>query len=980
MAQIIRLQAQDGRWETVGVDRLSRVSPEGLSLSSNEHGSDTARFALKRDPGGIYPDLASFTPCEVEIDGVVVWTGRVWETPTKEGRENSISVEGRGWQYHLDDRAFQFPFLMSRQAANLKDIRGMIFSQLNYFTSTGTVSADDGATIIGWEKGTDIDPTNAVGVYLDFGQNYYDKWYFIEMTTVWNMENSNISLLFRANDDQTNFISPAPADSQDLMPGIPGNVVAPMTTKKFNLYMNTPRRYLGIFLYYSGASGTFSVDEIMKITDLKIFGRAKYATHTDQSALRASSIVKEAIDLAAPQIKSPTIVTKRFQDEVKATPKLKGYWRFAGSGGTQPDDSGNGRNMTVTNGSWSSTRLLQDGDTNNGSMNFNGSTAYAAATLGAGLTNNLSMEMVFQANANQQDALLMYYGNTGSNGFGLFHGNSTSITDIFGTVISANSTQLWVLLGGIGWIWTQFVMVPDTSYHMMLECNLNVDQMAQGASTVYLPAFTLIVNGGQSINTAPYRYMQYFTGGNPPFIPPVIPNAPSDNFLVGGQAAGNKANILVDEVAIYQDPFWGKIAEHDELARLHYQTALAPTNVGSVSRTFFNVPDFPMDQAQTPREVIEAANAFHGYAWKVNHEPTLEFNALPSKPRFEVGRWSGAEFEDASSNSGEEVYNEVRVEATDALGNKLLARRGGLQPSTTITFKNPSATVDASNWAATNGTITRQTSTVKSSPGSFVLTTNASGLATAYAKWRPNYASSDFNGEFTAGRLYRFEAWFLEASASSQFSYPKLRVKYGAGGGTTLKEVEIPYAGVGSLYSFFRFGIDFVCPVIPNNGSDELRFEIEAKGTASSAIMYMDDAVVYAQNEATLPGRRGFTRTKILPINAAMVQEAIDAIGDAYLTNHLTTPFKGTLVHSSLDGVREVIGGRNVHPAEMLNYTTEKINFSHRVDPDTGAWGREGRISTVAYDSASGQSTITIDNTRTNFDAVLSRLSAVIGQ
>ena len=100
----IRVQTLDGRWETAGVDRFPGVLPESLRLTANDAGPETCSFELRRRPGDVHPDLGGFTPCEVEVGGMLVWSGRVKETPTREGGANAgISVEGQGWQYHADD-------------------------------------------------------------------------------------------------------------------------------------------------------------------------------------------------------------------------------------------------------------------------------------------------------------------------------------------------------------------------------------------------------------------------------------------------------------------------------------------------------------------------------------------------------------------------------------------------------------------------------------------------------------------------------------------------------------------------------------------------------------------------------------------------------------------------------------------------------------------------------------------------------------
>ena len=55
--------------------------------------------------------------------------------------------------------------------------------------------------------------------------------------------------------------------------------------------------------------------------------------------------------------------------------------------------------------------------------------------------------------------------------------------------------------------------------------------------------------------------------------------------------------------------------------------------------------------------------------------------------------------------------------------------------------------------------------------------------------------------------------------------------------------------------------------------------------------------------------------------------------------------------------------------------TGELIHFSDRVDPDSGAIGRNGRIASVTYNPATDVATVALDNSRADFDALMARLA-----
>jgi hypothetical protein len=166
---VVRLQALDGQWEVCGADRLVGIVPQDLQLAANEWGSDTASFTLRRDPGSVHPDLTAFTPCDVSIAGELVWSGRVRETPTKEGADPQISVQGQGWQYHLDDDVYE-RFYVHTRVGDWRDQRSFLTANLAVFTVVGQVSAAGGA-VIGWPNGGVVAAGARVGVTLDLGEN-----------------------------------------------------------------------------------------------------------------------------------------------------------------------------------------------------------------------------------------------------------------------------------------------------------------------------------------------------------------------------------------------------------------------------------------------------------------------------------------------------------------------------------------------------------------------------------------------------------------------------------------------------------------------------------------------------------------------------------------------------------------------------------------------------------------------------------------
>lgn len=930
MALGVRLKTLDGRWETVGASRLRGITPENIALSSNQHGSDTARFVLKRNPGVIWPDLSAFTPCEIDDDGVTVWSGRVWETPSKEGSDQQISIEGRGWQYHLDDEPITDPFVKTRYTA--KDARQVLSANLQYFVTSGMVTTDpNGDVVVGFGKGTEIKNQDTACAIFDLGPNYqyFRPYMFIELESNLGPDAAFYCYVRAHNSPDPH--STGGIDYYDL--SIDNWNTLPRGQKKeINFVASDARRYISVFVYYGPGAGTATDEFTVKVKEFRVFAYGAYKDAVKESALRASDVITESVKRSAPLLKQPSVKSPRAADEIQGNPTTLAHWRFNEESGSVAYDSGVfGHHLTATGSpTWGLASLLDNrlGDEDdNLSVQTPSGTSFGNTTLQAPSA-RIGMAAVFvRLTTAVYEQMVVYHGNTAADGWGLF---------------ILPSGNLAILAGGVGWLDTGKFIQDGEIYFVVAGYD--------GAG--YPGRFVADIYNAD-------------TGVTQIYISPLTtPIAPSKYVNVAGQAPSNVLwDGIVDEVAIFGAPFdtkaqYGEIDFVDESGMERLLQATVKKQDGDVQRTGFWIPELPVDQGQTPRELIDAANAFHGNCWKVNHEPTVRYYEKPSTPKFEVGAWSGAEFEDASSNSGEEIYNEVRVEATDYLGEPLVARRGGLQDSETIGFTNGSfATTPSVEWSVTNGSIAQDTA----------LTGQPIGAVSSTAGISPTVKTSSFYGTFLPGRIYRLEGRMYRTT-NAQLNDGYITIV----NGTTDTKTEIIPGGQPNFW--FPIGITFRYETY---GALELQIE-QAVGAAGLGF-YLDNFVVKELDESSLPSRRGFVRTKILPVNSALTQAAADRLGDVWLREHKRTPFKGSLRHTYPAGVRTVRGGAAIRPALMLNETCERILFSHRVDPDSGDWGREGTIDTVSYEESTGVASITIDNTRQSFEALLGRLAAVVG-
>lgn len=282
MSAVIRLDTLDGGWETLGADRYVGIVPEAIEATSNPWGPDQLSFQIKAEPGAMRPDLLPYTPVELEIDGILVWTGRIREKPSAE-RDHSVSCQG--WQYHLDDDVFDRVYVHTR-LSDYRDQRGFLGADLTRFTAVGDISGDGGATSIGWRNGTVIATGNLCGVTLDLGPEASWKRIVID----WDKQGATINERLWARthageDPLTGSSTDALSFTLDAAPGVSAGT------------FSTPYRYVSIFIERADGPGTFGADVLVRLKSVKLFRATAYESG-NASILKADTVVKDARSFA----------------------------------------------------------------------------------------------------------------------------------------------------------------------------------------------------------------------------------------------------------------------------------------------------------------------------------------------------------------------------------------------------------------------------------------------------------------------------------------------------------------------------------------------------------------------------------------------------------------------------------------------------------------------------------------------------------
>lgn len=376
-----------------------------------------------------------------------------------------------------------------------------------------------------------------------------------------------------------------------------------------------------------------------------------------------------------------------------------------------------------------------------------------------------------------------------------------------------------------------------------------------------------------------------------------------------------------------------------------------------IAPSSFNIPDFAPRRFVTIGEAGSAVNAWHNQILKVDLHDRLVFQPRPTVPEIEIGAWPGSTFTDSAANSGEEIFNRAIVEGQNHDGTPVVVDRNTgdlllqLQPTREVGASNPSMDVDASGWRPIwFGRVSRDTGTYRTSPASLAVT--ATG------------AEGTVNGTFRRGVTYVVDLWVLTTSSLT------------ASGGFSVQ------LGTSTDWSRGRTG-----PIAINTWT---RVRVPWRPLADSAATlavyttgpgdvttYIDD-VAFFTSMPTLADRRGRREPKIIQPSFPLSPEAAQQLTDTLLRGHATTPLRGEAV-IGIGGARHVLGGHDEHPAGLLDRTGELLGLAHRIDPDTGAVGRRGEIASVSYIHRDLASTVSIDDNRGNFDALVARLESIQG-
>lgn len=943
VAASIRVQALDGTWEAIGVDRLSDIEFSDLTMSANGYGPDKASFSLKRQPGNAWPDVSAFTPVEIEVGGVQVWSGRVIEAPSKEGDSYGLSVQCEGWQYSLDDDLYRRQYV-DVTLSDWKDTRQFIDCELTVGRrASGQVAQEDGALVLSFPKGSDVQNLQIASVGLDLGPEASgsNKHLAVYMEYDWINAGGNANQFVFGQTNASAAAAPWVSGSPATFLFAINNGAATTSGLVATALIYGEHRFIEIGIQsLAGSAMTNAADTMLRIKTLRVFPWA-YGYGTGRRSFFISSCLRATeVALDAASYATKVSLPSAWQD-LGCSPQYDAAVLADDPTFYLPMSEGSGNAVDVVRGGTyaytaSPTQSATGGGLQesapiyaNGYADFNGTTQYLTGPSQTlyGPQGSVATSPTYGICC---EALVYPTTNAGTRQIARQSTGSTN----------------WFLRQNAG-VW-EIGAWNGAAYLTATGPPVVANQWHHVVGAIHYGGLYLYINGVQYGGTA-ISYVNRSTSA------PIIIGA--------AEAATELWQGKIARFAIYNGGmdagFWNN----------HYKSALERTT-RNVHMTSFSIPELKMSSYQTPREAINSVNSYHDWKTGVDARGAFIFQAPPTSPTVEIGDWPGAEFEDASAGSGEDIYNKAIVEATGPDDAPVIVKRlateafgSPVEALTSPAPSNSSFTTNTTGWTAGTSTITRDTVTFDTTP--------------AAGRW-DNTGASDvlgvgdtltttFTGTFLAGVTYTL-ALAIRNTNALPTTQAALRASFGhAASGD--QSVEYIPDSVGA------FTIRFISWQPTANRASGVTLTLTAANIASLGYCWIDSLALFTATP-TVVDRRGFRRTKILPVNSSQTSASATQLADTFLKGHATTPFRGSATVNG-DGARSATNGRPLHPSELLLEWGNRLRVSHHIDPDTGALGREGQIAEVSYTHATQQASVTLDNRRQNFEAFLGRLSAV---
>jgi hypothetical protein len=971
-------------WRVLGKELYEGVLPTPPQVVADAWGFASCSFSLPRDPFLPQPDLSAYTPCVIEEGGAVLFEGKVVETPATGDPEPSINVTGRGTQYALDENPVEGCWAHTN-LGDWKDVRGLGGYNASFWRPDSMVEVGNTITL-GKSNGTNWVHNDSQGVYIDLGPNCHARGVRITYTTNALNGNTVFDLYARGTTDSpsvaltkgAHFATGAEVnDTGAPMAGrtwsdafiiVDGTFDSPETLGFFY----PPARTIVLFLLWEGGGGTTGADHTISISSIELFDVSGRTKRKGPHNLRATDVIQDVVERAASHSdivvpeQSPLGDTTDYIDELwglagdGAAVVESGYWRFTPANRLGIESGWGGAAAWNVNGTPAYADVggpLIDGD--NGSYIDLGTPANCYIWRAPPYVWSWTIIFWFKTTSPATNVPTTWSDLDKAMCFS--NGAFTSAGAEWGIGVDANGD----FRAGYRWTGTSADITKAGSYadgqwhlvHATFDWFTGLFEFAvddEGEGYYY----------SDQSGSSRSRFLSE-RGKNTPFN--VVFNANNGGVKVGDYQF---AEIFMGKQHVSS----GDVRHLYRAARRNYDTPL--------KRTKLRLPGFATSAPRVGRELADALNVYHRFIIKVGRDHELEFRPQETVPKYALTAAASRRFENASLTAGEEAYNRVEVVGTRANGDLMrIERVAAHQPwavfetPDTVAVRNPSADVDLTGVSNISGitsaptpTLSRDTGTFDTAPASFLMSSEdvTTNLTSAMM--------FGMTGRFLRGRLYRLRIRIWNETNAGQpikgsfgsldrFDYASFSGVWGtAGTWQTATADWIPQkdyeAGMG--FTFF---------------SDEPVLRIEGPGSATAGIVpksWRIDSIELTVGVASQLDRQNKLRTRIIEHSMPLNDDIGQSMGDAFLHSRARQQLRGS-VDVGLGDIARYGTGELIHPRYLVEDTMELLHIPSLIDPDTGTQGRDGKMVSVSYDSATERASIAIDNQIDNFEVLMQR-------
>lgn len=294
---MIRVQPVEDTWQVLGQDILPGVEPREVLPTWGPAGPESLGFTLYRSAQRVHAELRPFTPIEWypgdRADGEPLWSGYTMQAPP--GGDTGVaptSVVCQGWHYYRDDLSRQAMYVHDDLSA-WREIRSADVPVSEFPPSLQCVSGD-GVIVMGCPVEQSWVTNTAVGVTIDLGPTVLARRVAVQVQRGPGGP-GNVTLYCRGHNALTQVSNHlTSAGHEDAFASTANAISQAVNGQTIIGDFVTPRRYVSVFLYLSGATYTATAEDVWKILAIRLTTNSNFIDGTTGlSLLTASEGIKQ---------------------------------------------------------------------------------------------------------------------------------------------------------------------------------------------------------------------------------------------------------------------------------------------------------------------------------------------------------------------------------------------------------------------------------------------------------------------------------------------------------------------------------------------------------------------------------------------------------------------------------------------------------------------------------------------------------------